>query len=163
MSHWMKGGGSVDRTLLQLEARWIYDLRATAFPGFNESLSFRPFYNFSTEISSLLHLPQSAIPLLLLFIFCFCFFLSHLYIHIYILVFSFAMLYFFMFICSCNVFIGIFLYFCKEIWVYIWRVHCCFDILMGLGCGWSLLPCSSSTPLCFSFQVYLSFLHSHFP
>lgn len=36
-------GGSVDRTLLQIEARCIYDLRATTFPGFNESLSFRPF------------------------------------------------------------------------------------------------------------------------
>lgn len=36
-------GGSVDSTLLQLEARWIYDLRVTVFPGFNESLSFKLF------------------------------------------------------------------------------------------------------------------------
>lgn len=36
-------GVSVDRILLQLEARWIYDLKATIFPGFNESLSFKPF------------------------------------------------------------------------------------------------------------------------
>lgn len=36
-------GGSVDRTLLQLEARWIYALQATHFPGLNESLSYRPF------------------------------------------------------------------------------------------------------------------------
>lgn len=28
---------SVDRTLLKLEARWIYNLKATVFPGFNET------------------------------------------------------------------------------------------------------------------------------
>lgn len=28
-------GRSVDKTLLQLEAWWIYNLKATEFPGFN--------------------------------------------------------------------------------------------------------------------------------
>lgn len=36
-------GGSVDGTQIQLEVRWIYDLRATQHPGFNENLSFKPF------------------------------------------------------------------------------------------------------------------------
>ncbi|XP_077344465.1 uncharacterized protein LOC143988608 [Lithobates pipiens] len=36
-------GGSVDNILLQHEAEWIFNLRATIPPGFNENLSFKPF------------------------------------------------------------------------------------------------------------------------
>lgn len=36
-------GGSIDQTLLQLEARWIHDLNATKYPGLNETPSFKPF------------------------------------------------------------------------------------------------------------------------
>lgn len=32
-------GGSVDKTLLQLEARWIYNLKVTVFSGFNKLLA----------------------------------------------------------------------------------------------------------------------------
>lgn len=35
--------GSVDSALLQLEVWWIYNLKTTCYPGFNENLSFKPF------------------------------------------------------------------------------------------------------------------------
>lgn len=35
--------GSNDQKLLQLESRWIHMLKATTFPGLNETLSYKPF------------------------------------------------------------------------------------------------------------------------
>ncbi|XP_040196440.1 uncharacterized protein LOC120929221 [Rana temporaria] len=36
-------GGDFDKKILQREARWIFDQRATYIPGLNTSLSFKPF------------------------------------------------------------------------------------------------------------------------
>ncbi|XP_073480204.1 uncharacterized protein [Aquarana catesbeiana] len=36
-------GGDWNKTLLQLESRWIYNLRATEPPGLNETIWFKPF------------------------------------------------------------------------------------------------------------------------
>lgn len=36
-------GGDADKRLLQIEAQWIYTLRATQYPGLNENISYKPF------------------------------------------------------------------------------------------------------------------------
>lgn len=76
-------GGSDDKTLLQLEARWIYNLKATEYPGFNETLSFNPFYSPFICICFLLLSPlncphsgfyghHSGYFSIYVFVFCFC-------------------------------------------------------------------------------------------
>lgn len=36
-------GGDIDKKLLQIEAKWIYLLQATRYPGLNEGISYKPF------------------------------------------------------------------------------------------------------------------------
>lgn len=36
-------GGDWNKTLLQVEQRWIFRLHATRTPGLNDAISFRPF------------------------------------------------------------------------------------------------------------------------
>lgn len=36
-------GGSIDQTLLQLKTRWIYNLNAAMYPGFNKYITFKSF------------------------------------------------------------------------------------------------------------------------
>lgn len=36
-------GRDYDKRILQLEARWIYNLKATCIPGLNDSNSFKSF------------------------------------------------------------------------------------------------------------------------
>lgn len=36
-------GGDYDKTILQLEGRWIHKLSALNYPGFNDAYSFKPF------------------------------------------------------------------------------------------------------------------------
>lgn len=36
-------GGGIDRTLLQLETKWIQSLNATRYPGLNEYISYKSF------------------------------------------------------------------------------------------------------------------------
>lgn len=35
-------GGNLHQQLLKLEAKWIYDMKATQYPGINGHISFQP-------------------------------------------------------------------------------------------------------------------------
>lgn len=36
-------GGNFDQQVLQRETQWVFNLRATIYPGLNDMMSFRPF------------------------------------------------------------------------------------------------------------------------
>lgn len=43
-------GGDADKRLLQDEAKWIYTLQATRYPGLNQNISYKPFCPFSLQL-----------------------------------------------------------------------------------------------------------------
>lgn len=60
--------GDWNKTLLQREQRWIFRLRATTYPGLNESISFAPFLQgFASGKNSIIFLLNKLIKIMFSF------------------------------------------------------------------------------------------------